>query len=271
LIEVSDTARGPAKDATDRSLARPGAEQQTRSALVRVSAHDSTDRIGDCRSTGPRAAPADAGARVHCGADAIGIVGTRSRDEARACAVKDHVGGDRRSVADALLERSYDSYGRHLAMIGRWRYGLSVEDCEEAVSDTLLAWHRRLCTPQGVDSDRAFCEAVLRARAIDHLRRRRWTVAVDPLKIDKLSIDPQLDVLVGERERIAELREVAHQALGAREYAVLLLVEAGVSRDELADQLGVPLRQLKRLLARAREKLDAANRLLGEHGRCERC
>jgi DNA-directed RNA polymerase specialized sigma24 family protein len=76
------------------------------------------------------------------------------------------------AVADARLRREYHWRKPWLMTIVRRRYKLQREDCEEIANDTLLAWHRKLLTAEGVANDRAFCEAVVRTKAIDRLRHK---------------------------------------------------------------------------------------------------
>jgi RNA polymerase sigma factor (sigma-70 family) len=173
----------------------------------------------------------------------------------------------RAALADIRLQREYDSRRRRLVALARRRYRLSTEDCEEIVDDTLLAWHRQLCTTEGVGSDRAFCEAVLRARAIDRLRSGS-VQAVELSNVESVGMDPQLYVFVAEREETQEMRELAREVLKPREYESLVLAEYGLSRAELADRFDLNLKQVKRLLARARQELETAYATMRQHGRC---
>lgn len=176
---------------------------------------------------------------------------------------------ERRSdVADARLASEYRSLKSWLIGIIHQRYGLSEEDCEEIANDTLLAWHRALRTARGVTDDRAFCATVVRSRAIDRLRHKT-VQTVDLSVIENISIDPQVDALVAEREELCDLQEVAREVLKPHEYAIVRLVELGVRRAVVANRLGLSLRQVKRMRERARQKLDVARAQLEQQGRCQ--
>jgi DNA-directed RNA polymerase specialized sigma24 family protein len=174
----------------------------------------------------------------------------------------------RSDVADARLANKYRSLKRWLIGIIHQRYGLSEEDCEEIANDTLLAWHRALRTGQAIRDDRAFCATVARSRTIDRLRHK--TVQTVHLSvIENIRIDSQVDALVAEREELGDLQEVAREVLKPHEYAIVRLVELGVRRAIVANQLGLSLRQVKRVRERVRQKLDLARAQLKQQGRCQ--
>jgi DNA-directed RNA polymerase specialized sigma24 family protein len=152
--------------------------------------------------------------------------------------------------------------------IVRRKYKLPREDCEEIVNDTLLAWHRKLLTADGVASNRAFCEAVLRTEAIEWLQRK--SVQTGELSAaENLGVDPELEVPDGEREEIADLRELATAVLKPPAHETSVLVADGVARRSVAEHLGLTLRHVKRLRASAQAKLNAASAVLREHARCQ--
>jgi DNA-directed RNA polymerase specialized sigma24 family protein len=157
-------------------------------------------------------------------------------------------------AADIRLQREYGLHKRRLARLAGRRYGLPADDCEELADDTLVAWHRQLRTREGVRSDRLFFETVLRARAIDRLRAKS-VQAVEISDADSVGTDPQHDVLVAEREESQQPRELQ----------ILFLAEYGLSRAELANRFDLSLRQVKRRVAHARRKLEAAHARM--HGR----
>jgi RNA polymerase sigma factor (sigma-70 family) len=176
-------------------------------------------------------------------------------------------GLDRAATADSRLERDYRSHKRWLLGVGHHTYGLSDQDCEEIAHDTLLAWHRKLLTSEGVKSDRAFCRRVLRDRAADRLRRKTLPI-VELSAIESLSVDLELDALVAEREELRDLRELAIELLEPREYEIVQLVAGGMRRADVAERMGLSSRQVKRILERARDKLERGRTLQDELGRC---
>jgi DNA-directed RNA polymerase specialized sigma24 family protein len=172
----------------------------------------------------------------------------------------------RERVADARLRRGYHWRRQWLMTIVQRRYKLQREDCEDIANDTLLAWHPELLTAEGVVDDRALCEAVVRTKAIDRLRRKT-VQTVELSHAEGLGLDPELGVQVGEREEAGDLAEVAAAVLEAREYEISALVANDVRRGTVAEQFVLTLRQVRRLLGCAQQKLDAGRALLREHGR----
>jgi DNA-binding CsgD family transcriptional regulator len=197
----------------------------------------------------------------------IGRSSARERGGARVMAAGPGDVLHREPVADARLRREYHWRKQWLMTIVRHRYKIQREDCEEIANDSLLAWHRELLTAEGVVNDRAFCEAVVRTEAIDRLRRKS-VQTVDLSAAENLGVDPELDAQAGEREEIGDLYEIARSVLERREYETSLLVADGVTRNTVAEHLGLTLRQVKRLRASAQAKLDSARAALREHGRC---
>jgi RNA polymerase sigma factor (sigma-70 family) len=147
------------------------------------------------------------------------------------------------------------------------KHGVASETAEEIVDDVLLAWHRQLSTSEGVRNDRAFCRTVARSRAIERLRRKSIRT-VELALAENLGIDPQLDLLIAEREELRDLRELASDVLDPVEFEILELVEEGMRRAEVAQRFDLNVRQVIRLLGRARRKLDVARAEMREHCRC---
>jgi RNA polymerase sigma factor (sigma-70 family) len=165
---------------------------------------------------------------------------------------------DRAALADVRLAREYAQRKRALTKVAAGRYHLSVEDAEEVVNDTLLAWHRKLSSTGGLGSDRVFCERVLRFAAIDRIRRRRPAAVELSAIADELGADPELDTLIAEREEARELCRLAGRVLSERELLIVWLLAEGYGRREVSRRVGSSERQVKRSLERTRRKLDGA-------------
>ena len=71
--------------------------------------------------------------------------------------------------------------------------------------------------------------------------RQKTVPTVDLSVIENISVDPQVDALVAEREELCDLQEVAREVLKPHEYAIVRLVELGVRRAVVANRLGLSL------------------------------
>jgi hypothetical protein len=109
--------------------------------------------------------------------------------------------------------------------------------------------------------------ARLAARAAERLRRRSLPI-VALSAVENPGVDPQLDLLVAQREEVSHLLEVARELLNAREYEILRPAESRVARSEVASRLDLTPRQVKRVLERTHAKLNAGQAELREHGHC---
>jgi DNA-directed RNA polymerase specialized sigma24 family protein len=179
---------------------------------------------------------------------------------------------DRQALADARLVEEFDRLSRRLISLARLRYRLAREDCEEVVADTLLAWYQQLCRQRKLRFDSAYLVAVLHHRALDHkkaLRReKRAAVETVPLIADCGGVDPELDILVGEREELCDFLELAKDVLSQRELEIVVLSGQGVARAEIGARYGLSVRAVERCLDRAQHKLDDASAVMSERGRC---
>jgi DNA-binding CsgD family transcriptional regulator len=107
----------------------------------------------------------------------------------------------------------------------------------------------------------------LRSRAIDRIRRRR-VPTVELVVAENRGYDPQLDTLVAARAQVRRLHEIAPHVLDAEERTVLRQRGQGERRAAVAEREGLSLRQVRRILQHAREKLEEARVLMDEYGRC---
>jgi DNA-directed RNA polymerase specialized sigma24 family protein len=180
---------------------------------------------------------------------------------------------DGRALADARLVEEFDRLWQRLVSLARFRYRLAREDCEEIAADALLAWYRELCRHGEVRIDAAYLVAVLHHRALDHkkaLRReKRAAVETVPLAgVECGGVDPELDVLVAEREELHDLAELAKDLLSQRELEIVLLSRQGVPRADIGARYGLSVRSVERCLDRVQRKLDEGMAVMSARGRC---
>jgi DNA-directed RNA polymerase specialized sigma24 family protein len=180
---------------------------------------------------------------------------------------------DRQARADARLVDEFDRLRQRLISLARFRYRLAREDCEEIAADALLAWYHELCHHGELRIDAAYLVAVLHHRALDHkkaLRReKRAAVQTVPLGVVECrGVDPELDVLVAEREELHDLAELAKDVLSWRELEIVLLSRQGVPRADIGARYGLSVRSVERCLERAQHKLDDGIAAMSARGRC---
>jgi RNA polymerase sigma factor (sigma-70 family) len=180
---------------------------------------------------------------------------------------------DRGALAEARLVEEFDRLWRQLISLARFRYRLALEDCEEIVADTLLAWYQELCRQGGLRIDAAYLRAVLHHRALDHKkalsRDQRAALATVPLAaIEPEGVDPHLDAVIAEREELHDLAELAKDLLSQRELEIMVLSGQGVSRAEIGARYGLSVRSVERCLDRAQHKLNEGTALMSAWGRC---
>jgi len=186
--------------------------------------------------------------------------------------VNSRLGHDRWAVAEARLAAEFEGLHRWLVSRARFRYRLAREDCEELAADTLLAWYHELCRG-GVHADAAYLDRVLRNRALDRKRtlsraKRAATDTVYVASMDSCGADPELDVLVAEREELRHRAELARDVLSDREFQIAALSGQGVPRAQIAQRYGLSVRSVERRLERAQRKLDAGLAVMSTRGRC---
>lgn len=179
---------------------------------------------------------------------------------------------ERRAWVEARLAHEFEPWRRRLISRARYRYRLAVEDCEELAADTLWTWYQQLETDHGVREDTAYLFAVLHNRALDRKKaqgRLKRTADTLPLElVDEVGSDLYLDALVGEREELADLAELARDLLSDRELGIVLLSRQGVPRAQIAERYGLSVRRVERCLERAQHKLDEGVAAMRSRGRC---
>jgi DNA-directed RNA polymerase specialized sigma24 family protein len=179
----------------------------------------------------------------------------------------------RQSLAADRLVDEFDRIWQRLISLARFRYRLAREDCEEIAADALLAWYQELCRHGELRVDAAYLAAVLHHRALDHKKAlsRGKRAAVDTVPLEAVEcggVDPQLDVMIAEREELHDLAELARDVLTQRELEIMLLSRQGVARADIAARYRLSVRAVERCLDRAQRKLDDASVVMSERGRC---
>lgn len=162
---------------------------------------------------------------------------------------------------------------RHLDAVHRFARAVAGDDgtAEDAVQDTFLAALRAAGTFQGEAGARAWLLTIAR-NAVHRLHRRR---AGEPVRFEPLDAlgaaagwgaeDGPEAALLGAERRAAFA--AALDALSPDDRAVLTLRDLeGLSGEETAAVLGVPLATAKTRLHRARLRFAAALRSGGPHG-----
>ncbi len=155
------------------------------------------------------------------------------------------------------LEALYQRYQRPL-----FRYLLQLTTdrqlAEELLQDTLVAVWKAAGEFQGRSSVRTWLIGIARRQAHNALRRSTPPVA-DPAELEEMAADdpdPESAALAAaDREALA--RALAHLAPLHREVIVLTFVH-GLSYQELADVLGIPVGTVKSRLSNAKRALSRA-------------
>lgn len=162
----------------------------------------------------------------------------------------------------AALDRQLrDLIDAHADAVFRLAFGILHDRqlTEDVVQETMLRSWRSLGRFRGDASERTWVLRIAHNTAIDAVRRRR-DLAVDPHEMPDAAdpVDPAdraagLDSLAAVRRALAELDATS------RSIVVLREVE-GLSYQEIADALDVPIPTVKTRLLRARRALQAAGR-----------
>jgi len=165
---------------------------------------------------------------------------------------------DPRAALDRQLSELIDA---HTDAVFRLAYGILHDRqlTEDAVQETMLRAWTSLDRFRGDSSERSWILRIAHNTAIDSLRRRR-DLATSPHEMPELKDhqDPAeraagLDTLSSVGRALAGLDETS------RSIVVLREVE-GMSYQEIADALDVPVPTVKTRLLRARRALQAAGR-----------
>ena len=153
---------------------------------------------------------------------------------------------------------------QHQAAVFRFARSIAADDAaaEDALQETFLAAWRSAETFRGESSVRAWLFAIAHNAVMRQHRRR----VDEPKETESLSVlgdaagggsddDPERDMLESERRQIFDR---AMRRLGAADREVLLLRDIeGISGEEAAAVIGVPLAAMKTRLHRARLRLAA--------------
>lgn len=161
----------------------------------------------------------------------------------------------------ALDRRLNDLIDAHSDAVFHVAFGIlhDRQHAEDVVQETMLRSWRSLGGFRGDSSERTWVLRIAHNTAIDALRRRR-DLATDPVDIPEIEdrSDPA-DRAAGMDSIAAVGRALAELDALSRSIIVLREVE-GMSYQEIADALDVPVATVKTRLLRARRTLQAAAR-----------
>lgn len=156
---------------------------------------------------------------------------------------------------------------RHQAAVFRFARSIAANDAaaEDALQETFLAAWNGAATFRGESSVRAWLFAIARNAVMRQHRRR----VDEPADTESLSVlaeragwgnddDPEREAMRNEQRKIFE-RALRRLTPADREVLTLRDIE-GLSGDETAEVLGVPLAAMKTRLHRARLRITAAVR-----------
>jgi RNA polymerase sigma-70 factor (ECF subfamily) len=150
------------------------------------------------------------------------------------------------TLAFAILVRRHNSYFRAFAI----RLTGSHADADDVVQEALIAAWSALPTLEDKSKVRAWMLSIVSRKASDRIRSRKPTAELDEREPDARSSGPEDRVI--ETSRLDALgRVLAEMPEGQRQCWVLKEV-AGLSYEEIADELGTSVTTVRGKLARAR-------------------
>lgn len=163
---------------------------------------------------------------------------------------------DERPVLDRALEELIDE---HSDAVFRVAYGILHDRglAEDVVQETMIRAWRSLDSFRGDASTRTWVLRIAHNTSISALRRRRdQAIAPEDLPERRETVDPsdRADGLVG----LAAVRSALDQLDETSRSIVVLREVEGLSYQEIADALDVPVPTVKTRLLRARRALQAA-------------
>ena len=142
------------------------------------------------------------------------------------------------------------------------------EDAQDCAQETMLRAFRAFDTFRRDASFSTWITRIAMNVCTDELRKRRGNVSLDALKeeqgYDAPDSVPTAYARLEEKERLGLLRQALDDLpLDARQLIVLRDIR-GMSYDEIAEALDLPLGTVKSRISRAREKLSALLRKSSE-------
>ena len=154
------------------------------------------------------------------------------------------------------LDRLYDRHHR-LALALAWRIVGNREMAEEIVQEAYLAiWRHAAGHRPALGGVRTWLFSIVRHRAIDQLRRRsarQPTVELEGPLADERS--PELLRVVEQSDARQRVRRALADLPREQRQAVDLAYYGGLTQQEIAERVGVPLGTVKGRLRLAMEKL----------------
>lgn len=170
----------------------------------------------------------------------------------------------------AAVRECIDRYGALVWSLCR-RHCARPSEVEDAVQEGFMAlWTSAGRHDPALASEPTFVAMIVRRRLIDRYRQARRQPAVEPLragheKAGEAAADP-----LEQEEELARVRRAMASLCGMQQTILLLAVQEGLSHQQIADRLGLPLGTIKthirRGLIRLREELGAAAPQSGRGG-----
>ena len=155
------------------------------------------------------------------------------------------------ALSQAEFDRMVSEYGPNMYRMAFRMVG-DRHEAEDVVQDAFRsAWKSRRSYRAG-SSGRAWLATILRRRVADHWRKPTPPTPVsgdNEIEIPTLADDPLRD------EYTDEMQKALDQLPADLKEALLLVVVAGLTHQETADQLDIPLGTVLSRVSRARKKL----------------
>ena len=173
--------------------------------------------------------------------------------------------GDKNAVSDCV-----DRYGGLVWSLAR-RFSQTSADAEDAVQEIFISlWRSAERFDSSKSSEMTFVSMVARRRLID-LNRRRQTAsrAVTTQSIDSVDVANASDVAekAAIDDQAAHALQVLNQLPGEQCEAIKLSVYSGLSHNQIAEKMDLPLGTIKTHIRRGLTKVrDQLRHLVADHG-----
>jgi RNA polymerase sigma factor (sigma-70 family) len=162
------------------------------------------------------------------------------------------------AVAAEVLEREYEAHrGAVLAML-RSEFP-RLADHEEYYQQAWAELLERLATGEAVEHRRALLKKIAWRRAVDALRRGRWTHASDPAVVARAVVDEALTPEEQAELRLdAEALRLIVESLDERQATVLKLrFDQHLTTSEIQRRLGLSPKRLEKIVTAAYKQIAA--------------
>jgi RNA polymerase sigma-70 factor, ECF subfamily len=158
------------------------------------------------------------------------------------------------------------AYAPRLVRLARSILTASPAEAEEAVQEALLRLWRDAAKWQPVGRISTWLHQVTYRLCIDTLRRRRPSIALDPLDSEVEDAAPLPDAVMVQAEEADAIREALAHLSDRQRHAVILSHFQELSQADAAATMGIGEEAYESLLARARRRLRVLLEQDGEQG-----